>query len=79
MTSKQKMSEAARRAHERKEGDPTELEIWGCPPCPEYPHGLEGLAFQCRDPVSRKHKPETVRQVDLIMLPFGKGKMLGSE
>ncbi len=26
--------------HER----PTELEIWGCGPCPEYPDGLIGLA-----------------------------------
>jgi hypothetical protein len=75
---KKKMSEAARRAHERKADDPTELEIWGCPPCPEYPHGLEGLAFQCRDP-KRRVNQDSVKQVELKMLPFGLGKLLGSE
>jgi hypothetical protein len=78
MTSKKKMSEAARRAHERKEGDPTPLEIWGCPPCEEYPNGLEGLAFQCRDP-QRRVNQDRVKDVDLLMLPFGMGKLLGSE
>ena len=75
---KKKMSEAARRAHERKEGDPTELEIWGCPPCPEYPHGLVGRAFLCRDP-QRRVNQDRVKEVDLRMLPFGRGKLLGSE
>ena len=75
---KKKMSEAAIRAHERKEGDPTELEIWGCPPCEEYPNGLEGLAFQCRDP-KRRVNQDSVKQVELKMLPFGRGKLLGSE
>jgi hypothetical protein len=75
---KQKMSEAARRAHERKEDDPTELEIWGCGPCPEYPDGLVGLAFLCRDP-QRRVNQDQVKQVELKMLPFGRGKWLGSE
>jgi hypothetical protein len=72
------MSEAARRAHERKEGDPTPLEIWGCPPCPENPHGLDGLAFQCRYP-NRQINQDSVKQVELKMMPYGRGKLLGSE
>ena len=75
---KKKMSEAAIRAHERKEGDPTPLEIWGCPPCPEYPNGLEGLAVQCRDP-KRQINQASAKQVELKMLPYGRGKLLGSE
>jgi len=75
---KKKMSEAARRAHERKEGDPTELEIWGCPPCEEHPNGLDGLAFQCRDP-NRQINQAAAKQVQLKMLPYGRGKLLGSE
>lgn len=79
MTSKQKHREAALKSLERREGDPSELEIYGCLPCSEYPMGVESRAVQCRDPASRRHKPESVKQVDLIMLPFGRGKMLGSE
>jgi hypothetical protein len=75
---KQKMSEAARRSHERREEDPTELEIWGCDPCPEYPDGLVGRAFLCRDP-QRRVNQDRVKNVDLRMLPFGRGKLLGSE
>jgi len=75
---KQQMSEAARRAHERRQDDPTELEIWGCDPCPEYPDGLVGLAVLCRDP-QRQINQAAAKQVDLRMLPFGRGKLLGSE
>ena len=75
---KKKMSEAAIRAHERKEGDPTELEIYGCPPCEEYPFGLEGRAVQCRDS-KRRVNQDSVKEVELRMLPFGRGKLLGSE
>jgi hypothetical protein len=75
---KQRMSEAARRAHEHKAEDPTELEIWGCGPCPEYPDGLVGRAFLCRDP-QRRVNQDLVKQVELKMLPYGRGKLLGSE
>ena len=78
MTSKEKHREAALKSLERREGDPTELEIWGCPPCKEYPNGLEGLAVQCRDP-ERRVNQDRVKEVDLRMLPFGHGKLLGSE
>jgi hypothetical protein len=75
---KQKMSEAARRSLERREQDPTELEIWGCDPCPEYPNGLVGRAFVCRDP-QRRVNQNRVKDGELRMLPHGRGKLLGSE
>jgi hypothetical protein len=72
------MSKAAIRSLERRADDPTELEIYGCPPCEEYPFGLEGLAFQCRDP-KRRINQDSVKEVELRMLPYGRGKLLGSE
>jgi len=57
---------------------PTELEIWGCGPCPEYPDGLIGLAE-----IERMKRPnmqqETISDVNLIMLPFGRGKLIGND
>ena len=59
--------------HER----PTELEIYGCPPCREYPDGLIGLAELER--MKRPDKLDPVPEVELRMLPYGFGKLLGSE
>jgi len=56
---------------------PTELEIWGCGPCDEYPDGLIGLAEIER--LKRPDRAEPVNTVDLLMLPHGRGKLLGSE
>lgn len=56
---------------------PTLVEIWGCPPCEEYPDGLIGLAELER--LARPPKADPVKSVDLVMMPYGFGKLIGSE
>ena len=57
--------------------DPTPEQIWGVLPCKEYPDGVIGLAELIR--MERPEKPEPVKTVDLLMLPYGRGKLIGSE
>lgn len=57
---------------------PTPVEIYGIPPCPLLPHGQIGLAELNRDP-ARLPKPDSVTEAGLIMLPFGRGKLLGNQ
>jgi hypothetical protein len=52
---------------QRTASDPTPEQIWG----------PGGLAEQER--MKRPEKQEPARQVKLIMLPFGRGKLMGCE
>ena len=55
----------------------TEEEIYGCPPCAEYPDGLIGLGVLVQSLCLQEQ--DRSKEVKLKMLPYGRGKLIGSE